>query len=122
MLPLRRHLFSQVAVLRPEDSIDFAAKFFRRIQSCHHVLGAEYAYIGATSNNRRAFIFCLMEIFASFSLEETMSTAEYEQVCAHRCSLFLRFLCPVYSMSYVLYLMCNTLPPPSLSVPGTRSW
>ena len=32
------------------------------------------------------------------------------QVSAHRCSLFLRFLCPVYSMSYVLYLMCNTLP------------
>jgi len=85
-----RHLFAQVAALRPEDSIDFAAKFFKRIQTCHHVLGAEYAYIGATANNRRAFIFCLTEIFATFSPDESMSTAEYEQVVEMICPDFPR--------------------------------
>jgi hypothetical protein len=61
-----RHLFSQVALLKPEDPIEFASKYFKRIQSCHHVLGADYAYIGATKSNRRAFIFCLMEILVTF--------------------------------------------------------
>jgi len=85
-----RHLFSQVAALRPDDIIDFAAKFFKRIQSCQHVLGAEYAYIGATAHNRRAFIFCLTEIFASFSADESMSVAEHEQLVEMVCPDFPR--------------------------------
>jgi hypothetical protein len=75
-----RHLFSQVVALRPEDSIDFAAKYFKRIQSCHHVLGADYAYIGATKSNRRAFIFCLMEVFQTYSHDKAISVSEYQQI------------------------------------------
>ena len=69
-----RHLFSQAVALRPDDSIDFAMKFFKRIQSCHHVLGADYAYIGATKSNRRAFIFCLIELFQTYAKDKGTGT------------------------------------------------
>ena len=75
-----RHMFSQVVALRPDDSIDYATKYFKRIQSCHHVLGADYAYIGATKSNRRAFIFCLMEVFQTYAQDSLIAASEYQQL------------------------------------------
>ena len=97
-----RHLFSQVAALRPEDSIDYAAKFFKRILSCHHVLGADYTYITSTKHNRRAFIFCLIEIFHTFPFDEAMSTAEYVIFTKHLLSCMLIYI--VFALILNLFL------------------
>jgi len=87
-----RHLFTQVAAVKPEDSIQFSVDYFKRIQSCHHVLGAEYSFIASCKTNRRAFIFCLMETFQTFSSEEEMSTVEYHQIVEMICPDFPRKL------------------------------
>ncbi len=85
-----KHLFMQVASLKPEDSIQFSIDYFKRIQSCHHVLGAEYSFIVSCQTNRRAFIFCLMEAFQKFTYEEEMTTIEYQQLVEMICPDFPR--------------------------------
>jgi hypothetical protein len=89
-----RNLFTQVAALKPDDPIEFASRYFKRIHSCHHVLGADYAYICATKSNRRAFIFCLMEILVTFPLDVDMSASEYQQI--------IEMICPDFPKRFVL--------------------
>jgi len=77
-----RHLFMQAAVVRvsPEDCIDFAEKYFRRMQSCRNVLGADYLFITSCRQNRRAFVFCLLELFRSIPADHELTVAEFQQV------------------------------------------
>ena len=88
---LLRHLFIQTASAKPgDDSLDFAEQFFRRVQSCRHVLGADWQFITSCRQNRRAFVFCLGELFRSFSLEASMSASEFHHLAELACSDFPR--------------------------------
>jgi len=85
-----RHLFMQAAIVKPDDSVDFAEKYFRRIQSCRNVLGADYLFITSCRQNRRSFVFCVCELYRSIALEEELTTSDYHQVIEMICPDFPR--------------------------------
>jgi len=105
-----KHMFTQVCILKPDDSLDFAEKYFRRVRSCHNVLGADYAFITGCRQNRRAFVFCLMELFETFSLAEEMSVIEYQQLVELICPDFPRQI--VIEAAYAVEAKNPTASPP----------
>ena len=89
-----KHLFLQVATFRPEDSLDYALRYFKRVRSCHNVLGADFSLISCCDRNKRAFVFCLMELFKTFSDNEEMSVNEYQQIIEMICPNFPSSIMP----------------------------
>jgi hypothetical protein len=82
------NMFVVCTAIKPEDSIDFAWRYFDRVQSCHNVLGAEYSVISSCIRNKRNFVFCLMELFKTFNASEEMSVHEYQQIIEMICPDF----------------------------------
>ena len=89
-----KNLFTQVAMLRPEDSVEFAFAYFRKVRSCHNVLGADYGFISGCNKNRRGFVFCLMELFKTFSDDEEMNVNECQQIIEMVCPNFPTSIMP----------------------------
>lgn len=83
-----RHLVNQIASVKPENLIEFSEKYFRKIESCHHILGADYNFIAGCKYNRRSFVFCLLETFSNFLSEEKYSLFEYQQIIELLCNDF----------------------------------
>lgn len=83
---LLKHLMHQVLIQKPDNPIEFSRNYFQRVQSCHHVIGTDYAFISACQHNRRAFVFCCMESFQNFSPLDELSSYDYHQLLQMICS------------------------------------
>lgn len=88
------HLFLQVAHEAPADPIAYAANYFATTLSQSHVLGAQYTFITSCNHNRRSFVFCLMELFRTFPLNEELTAVEYQQI--------IEMICPDFPRQVVL--------------------
>lgn len=89
-----QNLFTQVAQLRPDDSVEFAFQYFQKVRSCQNVLGADYGFISGCNKNRRAFVFCLMELFKTFGDDEEMNVNECQQIIEMVCPNFPNTIMP----------------------------
>jgi hypothetical protein len=89
-----KNLFAQVSILRPEDSVEYAFQYFIKVRSCQNVLGADYGFISGCNKNRRAFVFCLIELFKTFSDDEEMSINECHQIIEMICPNFPTTIMP----------------------------
>ena len=89
-----KNLFLQVATFRPEDSLDYALRYFKTVRSCHNVLGADFNFINGSNRNKRAFVFCLMELFKTFTDNEEMSINEYQHIIEMICPNFPSSIMP----------------------------
>ena len=89
-----KNLFAQVSMLRPEDSVEYAFQYFIKVRSCQNVLGADYGFISGCNKNRRAFVFCLIELFKTFSDDEEMSINECHQIIEMICPNFPTTIMP----------------------------
>lgn len=89
-----QNLFTQVAMLRPDDSVEFAFQYFQKVRSCQNVLGADYGFIAGCNKNRRAFVFCLMELFKTFRDDEEMNVNECQQIIEMVCPNFPTTIMP----------------------------
>lgn len=83
---LLKHLMHQVLVQKPENPVEFSRYYFERVQSCHHVIGADFSFVSACQHNRRAFVFCCMESFQNFNPREEISLNDYHQLLQMICS------------------------------------
>ena len=104
------NLFQQVAAFRPEDSLDYALRYFKRVRSCHNVLGADFSFISGSSRNKRSFVFCLIELFRTFNDNEQMSINEYQQIIEMICPDFPSTIMPAVVSS--LEVMNASASPP----------
>lgn len=94
-----KNLFLQVATFRPDDGLDYALRYFKRVRNCHNVLGADFSFINGSNRNKRAFVFCLMELFKTFSDNEEMSINEYQQIIGMICPNFPSTIMPAVASS-----------------------
>lgn len=87
------HLLSLITTSKPESTIDFCGKYFQRVQSCHHVLGADFSFVNGCKYNRRAFLFCLSEALLNFQPTDEVYSAELQQI--------VEMLCPDFPRNFV---------------------
>lgn len=66
----------------------FASKFCSKLESCQHVLGAEYDYIRCSKYNRRAFAYSLTKLFHSIPFDEEVTVVDFHQLIELFCPDF----------------------------------
>ena len=71
-----------------EDVCTFASKFCSKLESCQHVVGAEYGYICSSRYNRRAFAYSLSKLFDSIPFDEEVTVDDFHQLIELFCPDF----------------------------------
>lgn len=69
---MKRHLEQ----FRPDDTVDYAISYFKKVQSCTHIVGTTYNYVLESIHNRKALIYCLTESFKGFDDQSEISPNE----------------------------------------------
>lgn len=81
------HLYpSASGAVSSTDHISSCINYFTKVQKCHHVLGADYVFIGSTRHNRRSFIYLIIDTCKTIPPNEELSSTDYQQL--------LQMLCP----------------------------
>ncbi len=68
------------------DHVTSCVNYFAKVQKCHHVVGADYAFISSTRHNRRSFIYLIIETCKTIPPNEELSSADYQQLLQMLCA------------------------------------
>jgi len=93
MTPLLEELLRQVNQHKPENPWDYAASYFRKVERCEHVLGADYMTVVACRRNRQAFIYCCSEALRHFPADQRLSVRDFFSL--------LQLVCPDIPLSLI---------------------
>jgi hypothetical protein len=109
---LIRHMMNAYSTLgRGAIFSDFAEKYFRKVQSCHHVIGTNYGFVTGCRYNRRAFVYMLEEALSTSMLpNESTTSSDIQQL--------IEFLCEDFPHSVVTDALTIINP---LPVTGSKS-
>lgn len=83
-----RDLNAQVGGRKGDEALDFSIAYLKHMESCYHVVGANYSYILESVHNRKAFVFCLTNALQGFDARHEVTSSELYLIIESMCPDF----------------------------------